>query len=945
MSKFLKELAAYLYQKHKTDLTSLTVIFPNRRSGLFFQKYLSELVDKPMFSPNIITITEIVSDISKLKIAEQNKLVIELHRVFCDVIKSAEPIDDFYYWGEMMLADFNDLDKYLVDAKQLFSNIESLKEIDMGFDFLTKEQKDYLSTFWANILNSRNSDNKDQFMTVWKNMFAIYQKFSEQLACSGWAYEGMLYRKMADNLEFVNANTLAPNYAIIGFNALNNCEKKLFKYLDVNSNTNFFWDYDEYYMNSNTHEAALFMKENLLHFPMPEDFSFDTNNFSTLNEIDVVSIPGFSGQATYASKWLSENKTEVSNQFDNTAVVMCDETLLMPLLNVLPSNVNEFNITMGFPIKSAPAYALIKGLVDIDRSSRLDNNGLPIFYYRNVMGLLSNPLLKLLLNDYSETLLQKIKQENKIYLSPNDFSDQSFLTKVFFLPQSSDKCKTYLHEIIKEIFVLLSDEDKIVKESLYQLYLSINRLHESIFDAKEGNNPILSKKLYYQLLLRQLDRLMIPFEGEPLSGVQLMGFLETRTLDFDNIVLLSFNDDKLPGKSHQHSFIPYSLRRGFGLPVIEQRNAMYAYYFYRLIQRAKKVTLVYDSRTEGLSNGEVSRYATQLKYEASHLELKNKQAVFDFEPTRQKAIEVVKSEALLNKLETFIQAKRISPSALNTYIDCKLKYFFKYIEGIYEEDEVLEDIDHLVFGRIAHLALEELYQPFVNKEIKKADLERILSDKKDLNLSLRKALEKEYFKNGNFNLNGRNLLVFDIIKKYVTRIIKYDLSIAPFELLSLEQMYENTIEIDVLGKQLKVRFGGMVDRLDRVGNVIRVVDYKTGVSENKISDIAQLFISGSARNKAAFQTMIYANCVYETIKSTLPVMPAVYGARKVFTADFDPLFELKGKGRLIYQANAEDFNMGLKMLLEELMNSDVPFTQTDKAQTCQYCEFNGICNR
>ena len=945
MSKFLNEVASYLYKNYKSELTNLTVIFPNRRAGLFFQKYLSELAHEPVFSPDIITISDLVGGISGLKTAEQSKLIIELYKVFRELVNNAETIDDFYYWGEMLLADFNDIDKYLVDARQLFNNIKSLREIDMGFDFLTKEQIACLSAFWVNILNARNSENKEYFMTLWEKLFSIYEKFNERLAVNGLAYEGMLYRTMANNLDKQDAGLQTKNYALVGFNALNNCEKKLFKYLSVNSNASFFWDYDEYYMGSQAHEAGLFMSENLLNFPMPEDFSFESDNFSNLSEINVVAVPGFSGQATFASKWLADNESLVSNRFDNTAVVMCDESLLMPLLNTIPSHINEFNITMGFPIKNSPVYALIKGLIDIDRNSRLNQGGIPVFYYRNVMSLLSNPLLKIQLKDYNELLLARIKKENRIYLSADDFIDQALLNKIFHLPETPFKCRFYLQEIIKTVFAFIDDDEMIVKESLYQLYLSINRIHDSLFEKNETANSIVSKRLYYQLLLRQLERLKIPFEGEPLSGVQLMGFLETRTLDFDNIVLLSFNDEKLPGKSHQHSFIPYALRRGFGLPVIEQRNAMYAYYFYRLIQRAKKVTLVYDSRTEGLSNGEVSRFATQLKYEANHIELVNNQAVFDFEPAGKKPIEVLKTDGLMLKIEDYVRTKVLSPSALNTYIDCSLKYFFKYIEGIYQEDEVLEDIDHLVFGRIAHLALEELYLPFVRRELEKADLEKIISDKKNIDRCLKKALEEEYFKNGKFNLNGRNLLVFDIIKKFVIRILKYDLSIAPFELLSLEEKFESTVELDYKGETLNIKIGGMVDRLDRVGNVLRVVDYKTGASDNNVSEINNLFVAKSARNKAAFQTMIYAKCVYSTLKPTLPLMPAVYGARKVFTSDFDPLFELKGKGRLIYQGNADEFTIGLKLLLEELINPDVPFTQTTKDQTCSYCEFNGICCR
>ncbi|MBN1769156.1 MAG: PD-(D/E)XK nuclease family protein [Prolixibacteraceae bacterium] len=945
MDKFLKEVSVYIHKKFQNEMGTLTMVFPNRRAGLFFQKYLADIAQSPVFSPHIITIAELISDLGALKIADQGWLIIELHRVFKQVTGSNESLDDFYYWGEMMLADFNDIDKYLVDAKQLFSNIESLKEIDNGFDFLTEEQFRYLSAFWGNILQSANSDSKARFMELWRKLYDIYLAFGERLEKLELAYEGMLYRKVANSLPELSAGQYSMGVAFVGFNALNRCENLIFDFFKNNSEALFFWDYDDYYMNFDGHEAAMFMHQNLLRFPVPADFNLQTDNFKHLDTIDVLAVPGFTGQASYAAQWIDKLNSVVGERFDETAVVLCDETLLMPFINVVPANVGAFNVTMGLPVKSSPVYAMVKALVDTDRHSRMDKNGRRLFYHRNLMSLLNNPLMKVPAGDFVDDLNKRIIEENLVYLDASDFSEQPFLKEVVDLPEKPECCRDYLLGIIRTVFDALPDDEQIVKESLYQLHLVVSRLHDSLFGDVLDDEVDMSKKLFYQLLLRQLERLSIPFEGEPLSGLQIMGFLETRSLDFDHLILLSFNDDKLPGNPNQHSFIPYTLRKGFDMPLTEHKNAMYAYYFYRLIQRAKKVSLVYDSRTEGLSRGEVSRFATQLKYEAKHLKVNEKQGVFNFMPSLENEIRIEKTDALLKKIETHLRNKVISPSALNQYLYCSLRFFFRYIEDVKEPDEVLEDIDNLVFGRIAHLALEELYKPFVGKTFSEDDIARLMVDERKLNQSLKLALETEYFKKGKFNLNGRNLLVFDIIKKFVLRVLRYDKSIAPFDLLSLEKNYHRSMTIETQGKQFEVKYGGTVDRLDRVGDKIRVVDYKTGASEGQLSSIEKLFLREGKNNKAAFQTMLYADAVQENMKTDLPLMPAVYGARAVFASDFNPFFTWNKTDNLIFQAHVDDFRAGLKSVFIELMDPLVPFVQIKEATMCGFCPYKSICKR
>jgi CRISPR/Cas system-associated exonuclease Cas4 (RecB family) len=677
---------------------------------------------------------------------------------------------------------------------------------------------------------------------------------------------------------------------------------------------------------------------------MPSDFNASYSHFSNVASIEVVAVPGFAGQATMASNWLDNLNLPETVHFDDTAVVLCDENLLLPMLNSIPESVKSLNITMGFPIKSAPVYALLRCLIDLDRNARPGKDGRQIFYYRNVLALFSNSLIRMIMGDEMDTMIENIRSENRIYLTASDFKKHAFLSLIFELPENVDHCGAYLQSILKVLFESEVQSDPLLKESIYQLYQLINRLQDSIFGNNQDASLIFSRKLYYQLLLRHLDRLAIPFEGEPLEGIQLMGFLETRCLDFDHLILLSFNDAVLPGNSHRHSFIPYTLRKGFGLPVIEQRNAMYAYYFYRLIQRAKKITLVYDSRSDGLSGGEVSRYVTQLKYEAKHIDLLEKQGVFHFEPSQVQPISIVKQGVVMQKIEKMLTGKLISPSALNRYLECKLSFFFKYIEGINEADELREEIDHLIFGKVAHKALETLYTPFVGQEITAEAIAQLLKNDRLLMESLRKALEVEYFKKGTFDLNGKNLLVFEVLKKYIQRVLRYDQQIAPILLLSLEKKYVRSIPVQVNGREIMVQYGGTVDRLDQVNGKIRVVDYKTGMSEIKVKSMEALFEPSGNRNKAAFQTLLYASCVFDEVKTQLPLVPAVYGARSVFKEDFDPVFKM-GEADVQYQANAVEFETLLVKLLEELADPENSFSQVEDAQKCKLCEFNGICNR
>ena len=942
MSKFLQEVASYIATNQKSKLADLKIIFPNRRSGLFFQQYLIEELNHATFLPEITTISEFIAQQSSLQALDRQLLIIELHQVFTEVLQSDETLDEFYFWGEILLSDFNDIDKYLIDAKQLFQNIESLKEIDASFEFISDDLKGFLSSFWDHILNSKTSENKEYFLNIWKNLHEIYITFQKQLREKNRAYEGMIYREVIEQLKNKGYNFGNEEISLVGFNALNECEYKLFKILAKNVSTNFYWDYDEFYMNIEAHEANMFMKRNINVFPMPKEFAFSSNNFSNLKEIDVVAVPGFTGQANYAANWISNLGDQLQPKYDNTAIVLCDETLLPSVLNEIPEKVKKLNITMGFPLKGSPALNFIKSIIELNAQQRTDENGKIQFYYQNILSMLSQSLLYPILKSTVAEFTKMIKDENRIYLSEDDFKKLPVLSVITNLPQKSNGIRDYLQKIIKMVFNQLSENDQLNKETLYQIHLEINKLHDSLF-ADEKNKELISVKLFHKILLRQIERISIPFEGEPLAGVQIMGFLETRSLDFDNVILLSATDDKIPGSGNRHSFIPYNLRRGFSLPVADHHQAMYAYYFYRLIQRAKNVTIVYDSRTEGMTRGEVTRYATQLQYEASHVNINHQQAVYDFSPTKIEEITIPKTHEIIQGLINKLSKKTISPSALNTYLDCSLKFYFKYYEQLYETEDIVEDFDNLMFGRIAHVALEEIYKEYTNKILSKETIQGIIKNQKLIEKSLNIALEQEYFKGKKFKLSGKNLMVHDIIKKYVLKVLQLDKAYAPFSILGLEDKYTKVVQVEVNGKTLDFEFGGTIDRLDEKNGRIRVVDYKTGKSSNIVKSIPSMFFDNANRNKAAFQTMLYAGCVAQKYDGQT-IVPSVFGARSIFMPDFSSEF-VYNDTTLTYHQFENEYNEELKNLLQEILNPEIPFQQVKSSNACKYCPYQTICNR
>ena len=972
MNGFLKQVATHLFEVHHHNIDKLTLVFPNRRGGVFFINYLNTLVTSPVISPEIITINELFSSLSTLHVPDRLSLIFRLYKVYCESTNSKELFDDFYFWGEMLINDFDQVDKYLVNARDLFTNVTELKEIDARFDGLHEDERELLGNFWKTLSNKEKSPNQKEFIRLWEDINGVYDKLKEVLIKEGLAWEGMLYREVVEHhLKNSLLRSEDRQYVFIGFNALNRCEEALFDYLQTTGIASFYWDFDNYYLEDQTREAGLFLRKNIARYPhkgfLPESDSLT----STAKSIKIINIASQVGQAQVAATELLDKFNGELN-FDETAVVLCDEELLLPVINSLPENSHKVNVTMGYPLKMTPAFSLITQLIALQKNVRKSGNEVS-FYNKDVIRVLSHQLVIDFEPKASRELIDSILTNNSIYLSTIDLSQNLIFRMLFDAPQEIISLSDYFLGIVKEIFVhwqqkggeesfdeLFSQNTKaevensaIYREYLYQTWLAINQLRDIL--VNDGykvfeSDHFISKEAFFRFLLQYISGLTIPFEGEPLEGLQIMGILETRTLDFKNLIILSMNDGIMPKITSSGSFIPYNLRRVFGLPTIEEQNAMYAYYFYRLLQRAENVTLVYDSGANGMFTGEKSRYLYQLQLE-SPFHISEINMVFNVEHVAVKPISIRKDGEVMAKLEDFLNGKKpLSPSAIDKYLTCPLQFYFRYSAGLDEPDEISEEVDAMIFGNLFHDAMENIYRPFIGKIVSYKDIEAILENPDLINQTISESFRTVYFKGLKKDeivpITGRNWLIYEVVKKYVTQLLAVDLKRSPFEVTGLEKKVKTTILINKSTQNITI--GGTIDRLERNGDSIYILDYKTGKVDLSFPVLISLFDKeNKTRNKAAFQTLVYSYILHKNQPEAVAIHPGIYSLRGIFEEDFTPSLRSKEIGIMPVEfiSISAQFEIHFIQLLEEIFNPGIPFTQTTNEDNCRICSYREICRR
>ncbi len=956
---FLGEVARSLYARHGEEIASLSLLFPSRRARLFFADELSRIADKPLWEPEWLSLDRMMEELSGLHAGDRLRLIAELYGVYRRYHE--EDFDRFYFWGEMLLGDFDTIDKYRVDAGQLFRNISDLKELEADWSYLTDEQRQIIRAFWEGVFletdRSTDSVERQRFLRVWNSLGAIYAEFRERLSELGFAYGGMVQRRAADRLLSGEARVDGDRrYVVAGFNALSECEKVLFDHLRQ-AGAEFYWDYDRSYTDRREQEAGMFLRDNRRRYSEASD-EVTHDNMKSDKEIRIVSTASNAAQCKYVPTLLGELRPKDAQggpiALDKrTAIVLTDENLLMPLLCSLSDPEREcpderVNVTMGFPLKHSTAYTFVERLIELQAHGRNSRDGYA-FYHADVSGILAHPYLNGADNPAIGALQREIR-EDRLITVPVGLLGRNDLLRTIFAPASDRKSlSAYLTQVLAAVGGVADEA-----EDRPQRIAFLSMISEEIIKLDNSIDQCgidISISTFTSLLRRHLQTLRVPFEGEPLDGVQVMGILETRNLDFENVILLSMTDDNFPGRlDAQASYIPCNLRTAYGLPTPEHHEGVYSYYFYRLIQRARRVVLCYCSHADDKSTGEPSRYIRQIEYE-SGLPISFSEVGVDVNLPDNTPIEVPKTDSVLTALEEYLRSddpRALSPTAFARYIACPLKFYFASLAHLREKDEITDDVDNPLFGTILHASMQRFYERIRGEAhpsavlealVREGAVERVVTEA--LNEALyrgREVPESEY--------PGNVVLVRDIVVRYVREgIVPYDRTHDGFAVEGLEQEVECDFAFDDAGR--RVRFRGTADRIDRMDDgTLRVVDYKTGGVHLEFGGLDDLFLSKNRGvNGNIFQTLLYSLMLWH--RSGTDARPALYYVRRINRPDYSPdLIDRSGAmSDVRYSACGRDFEAALREKLRELFDPNTPFRPCEEPELCTYCDFKAICRR
>ena len=959
MESFLKLVAADLYKHTEGNLAHTAVVFPNKRAGLFFNEYLAQESESPIWSPAYVSISELFRSLSPWEVGDPVKLVCELYKIFRRETQSTETLDDFYFWGEMLISDFDDADKNRVDTDKLFSNLQDLRNIMDDYTFIDDEQEEAIRQFFQNFSIERRTALKERFISLWDVLGNIYKGFRESLASQNIAYEGMMYRHVIEHLDVDKLPY--EKYVFVGFNVLNKVEHTLFTQLKDAGKAVFYWDYDEFYMKENrqavTHEAGEFIRRNLRDFPSPLSGEL-FKNLSKPKEVHYIASSTENAQARYLPQWIRNNLTTPEKE---TAVVLCNEALLQPVLHSLPAEVKHVNITMGFPLSQTPVYSFLIALLELHTHGFNFKSGR--YTFQSVVTLLKHPYTRQLTGQ-AELLEKELTRNNRFYPLPGELGKDEFLTRLFTPLSGNLNLCIRLSETLQQVAGIYQantsgteDTDafnQLYRESLFKAYTTINRFRTLI----EEDELTVQSETFRRLLVKVLSATNIPFHGEPAIGMQVMGVLETRNLDFRHLVLLSVNEGQLPKSGGDSSFIPYNLRKAFGMTTIEHKIAVYAYYFYRLLQRAERITLIYNTSSDGLNRGEWSRFMLQFLIEWPH-PITRQFLEAGQSPQGTSSITVEKTPDVMRQMQSLFDVRanpkaKFSPSALNYYLDCPLKFYYRYVAGLSAPDEVSAEIDSATFGSIFHYAAEHIYKDLTThgKVINKEALETLLRNEVKLQDYVDTAFKKLFFnvpQNEKPEYNGVQLINSAVIARYLKQLLQNDLRYAPFTFIASEMEVDEPIDIQTPKGVIKSRIGGIIDRMDSKDGTLRIVDYKTGGDADTPPHVESLFIPDKKRSNYVFQTFLYAAIMCRK-QPTMKIAPALLYIHRAATETYSPVIQM-GESRKPKEA-VEDFSKyekeyreRLQGLLEEIFNPEKSFTQTEIIEKCTYCDFKALCKR
>ena len=970
MKSFLEYVAEDILKKYGKDLIHTAIIFPNKRARLFFNEYLARHTEGTIWSPAYLTISELFRSHSELTVADPIKQVCDLHKSFVEVTGLDESLDHFYSWGQIMLADFDDIDKNMADASQIFKNVGNIHELD-DLSYLTAEQIAMLKRFFSNFSEDKSSQLKKRFLKLWSKFNDIYNNFNQRLEKQQLTYEGALYRKVALDKSI---SYDYDRYIFVGFNLLQRVEQCLFKRLKNEGKGFFYWDFDYYYMPVKSrvcnNEAGHYIAYYLADFPNELDINDSDvyGNFEKPKNITYLTAPTENIQAVYSAQWLKQGSRIADGR--KTAIVMCNESLLQAIVHNIPSEAEKINVTTGYPLAQSPFCSLLSTLISLRSDGYVAKRRR--YRLRYVNALLNHSYVRYISTNHRELFTEINVTAKNFFIDIDTLSKDEGLALVF---GNAEACEPSILQLLQWILSILKHiaknakdvDDQFFKESLFNIYTIMNRLYTLV-----SSGDLTVNITTFQRVLRQiLQTTNIPFHGEPAVGVQYMGVLETRNIDFEHLLLLSCNEGNMPKGVNDTSFIPYNIRKAHGLTTIDNKVAIYAYYFYRLLQRATDITIVYNNSTDGMSTGEMSRFMLQIMLESSHVI--NKQSIVStLKSTIQKPHRVEKSDAvkqvLLSRYDIANNGNKrgplLTPTLINTYIRCQLRFYYKYVLGLSDPDNSEDDIiDNIKFGNIFHNASQKIYERLsaeYGPVVQRQHLERFYKADDYLTGIVEETLDHELYNiNGTGGIkpeyNGLQLININVITTYLKQLLKNDMQLAPFKILALEHYVKEKITISIgdTGQSFQSTIGGIIDRLDQVVDqqgrqLIRVVDYKTGGGRfaNDLASVEAVFADKNIESHSDYylQTLLYSNIVRHSEKvnpQSLPVSPTLLFIQHSLNSS--PTLKL-GKQPIADVVDLEkDFWENLEKLLSDIFNPALPFVPTDNPKRCSLCPFKKMC--
>ena len=902
MSTFLEYIAEDILRKYGSDLSRVAVVFPNKRASLFLNSQLARLSDKPIWSPAYMTISDLFREYGKLTVADPIKLVCDLYKSFVTITGSNESLDHFYSWGQLLLADFDDLDKNMANADKVFANLRDIHEYD-DVSHLTDEQREAIKRFFRNFSDDQDTILKQRFLNIWSKIGSIYHDFNERLAKQGLAYEGALYRQVAENLH--PSATTYETYLFVGFNLVQPVEQCVFRYLQEQGKAHFYWDFDKSYMHDN--ESGFYIKRLMADFPNEFDVEDDAiyNQYAKAKEIHYVSSTTENAQARFVSQWLRGNgRIEAGSK---TAVVLCNEALLPAVVHCIPDEVEKVNITTGYPLAQSPVASLITLLCEL----RLLGYDPQRNYFRK---------------RYLDAVLRHP------YMAQLDEDD------VRGLLEEKTALLEWMRTIILHIARCIHDDDPLFQECLFRCYTLLNRLQALV----ESGDLTVDDNTLQRLMNQLIQSTSVPFHGEPIEGIQIMGVLETRNLDFEHVLLLSCNEGNMPRGVNDTSFIPYTIRDANGMTTIDHKVAIYSYYFHRLLQRASDITILYNNSTTDGKAGEMSRFMLQMMVE-------DNQHQIHFNAIQTPAA-IMRSNPPVIRMEKKKQLGFLTPTAINTYMRCQLRYYYKYECGLLEPEEDMEEtIDNRVFGNIFHEASQQLYERMLSRshQILKSDIEELLKNDSEIERVIDEAIQKE-LKVASLDtkrLNGLQIINRQVLIHYLRQLLQLDHELAPFSIIGLETDVRDTFQTP----HISTVIGGRIDRLDRIVKDgverIRVIDYKTGGGNVKwLADVDAIFKQESLANHSDYylQTFLYAALVKKKYPE-VPVSPALLFIQHSAGKDYDPTLCFGREPITDVGPNISRFMELLRTTVDDMFNADIPYQPTEQRERCTYCPYRLLC--